>query len=61
MPKGAVLVTKKSKAAKEEIKAYSKDFNGQLNDEQVMKIAGISRNTYYKYKREIKLEEGKID
>ena len=61
LPKGTVLVTKKSKNAKEEIRAYSKDFNGQLNDEQVMKIAGISRNTYYKYKREMKLEESKID
>ena len=61
LPKGTVLVTKKSKTAKEEIRAYSKDFNGYLNDEEVMKIANISRNTYYKYKREIKLEEGKIN
>ena len=61
LPKGTVLVTKKSKTAKEEIRAYSKDFNGHLNDEQVMKIAGISRNTYYKYKRDMKLEESKID
>ena len=61
LPKGTVLVTKKSKSAKEEIKAYSKDFNGTLNDEQVIKLAGVSRNTYYKYKRELKLEESKIN
>ncbi|MBE6112655.1 MAG: recombinase family protein [Peptococcaceae bacterium] len=57
LPKGTVLTTKKSKSAKEEIRAYSKDFNGSLNDEQVIKLAGVSRNTYYKYKREMKLEE----
>ena len=61
LPKGTVLTTKKSKAAKTEIKAYSKDFNGNLNDEQVIKLAGVSRNTYYKYKRELKLEESKIN
>ena len=61
LPKGTVLTTKKSKSAKEEIRAYSKDFNGSLNDEQVIKLAGVSRNTYYKYKREMKLEESKID
>ena len=61
LPKGTKLQTKKSIVAKDEIRAYSKDFNGQLNDEQVMKIAGISRNTYYKYKREMKLGENRID
>ena len=53
-PKGAKLTTKKSLAAKEVIKKHSKDFNGTLSDEDCMKLAGISRNSYYKYKREIK-------
>lgn len=52
--KGAKLITKKSIAAKEEIKKYSKDFCGNLKDEEVMKLTGLSRNTYYKYKRELK-------
>lgn len=55
-PKGAKLTTKKSKAAKEVIKKYSQDFEGSLEDADVIKLAGISRNTYYKYKREIRTE-----
>lgn len=51
---GAKLTTKKSIAAKEVIKKHSKDFSGTLGDVDVMKLAGLSRNTYYKYKREIK-------
>lgn len=35
---------------------YSKDFNGTLDDACVMKLTGLSRNTYYKYKRELKAE-----
>lgn len=54
--KGAKLVTKKSIQAKEKIKKYSKDFYGTLNDVEVMKIVNLSRNTYYKYKREIAAE-----
>ena len=51
--KGRKLTTKKSVAAKEQIKKYSKDFDGTLKDVEVMKIIGISRNSYYKYKREL--------
>lgn len=54
--KGTKLTTKKSIAAKEAIKKYSKDFNGSLADADVIKLAGISRNSYYKYKREIRME-----
>lgn len=56
-PKGTKLTTKKSIAAKEIIKKHSKDFGGTLADEEVMKLAGVSRNSFYKYKREIKEEE----
>ena len=55
-PKGAKLTTKKSIAAKETIKKYSQDFDGSLEDADVIKLAGISRNSYYKYKREIREE-----
>lgn len=51
---GIVLITKKSRDAKEVIKKHSKDFCGTLNDIEVMKLTGLSRNTYYKYKRELK-------
>lgn len=52
--KGKKLNTKKSIEAKNTILKHSKDFNGTLTDEDCMKLAGISRNSFYKYKREIK-------
>lgn len=54
--KGAKLTTKKSLAAKEIIKKYSQDFDGSLEDSDVMKLAEISRNSYYKYKKELREE-----
>lgn len=51
--KGNTFETKKSKRAKEDIKKYSKDFMGTLNDIEVMKLTGVSRNSYYKYKKEL--------
>lgn len=50
---GKKLTTKKSIESKEVIKKHSKDFGGSLKDMEVMKLAGISRNSYYKYKREL--------
>lgn len=51
---GAKLNVKKAKPAKEIILKHSKDFNGSLNDAECMKLTGLSRNTYYKYKKELK-------
>ena len=51
---GQKYTTKKELAAKEIILKNSKDFNGTNSDSEVMKIAGISRNSYYKYKKELK-------
>ena len=51
---GSKYEVKKSKEAKEQIKKYSKDFDGTLNDIEVLKLTGISRKTYYKYKKEMK-------
>lgn len=58
LAKGTKLTTKKSIEAKETIKRHSKDFNGTLNDIECMKLCGISRNSYYKYKAELKNERG---
>ena len=55
---GAKLTTKKSVASKEVIMKHSKDFNGTLADADVMKLTGLARNTYYKYKKELKEEQG---
>lgn len=54
MQPGTKLTTKKSIAAKEIIQKHSKDFSGTLSDAEVMKLVGIGRNSYYKYKRELR-------
>ena len=52
---GETVTTKKSVAAKQIILKHSIDFGGSLTDKEVMQmIGGISRNTYYKYKKELK-------
>ena len=51
---GRKLNVKKAAAAKEIILKHSKDFNGTLSDPEVMRLAGVSRNSYYKYKAELK-------
>ena len=51
---GVKLTTKKSISAKEMILKHSKDFNGSLSDSECIQLTGISRNTYYKYKAELK-------
>ena len=58
LPEGTKLTTKKSVAKKAEILKHSKDFNGSLGDAEVIKLTGLARNTYYKYKRELKEEAG---
>lgn len=50
--KGTKLTTK-SIEKKQEILKYSKDFKGTLKDIEVMKLTGLARNTYYKYKKEL--------
>ena len=55
--KGSKLITKKSTIAKGQIITYSKDFDGTLKDTEVIKLVGISRNTYYKYKKELLQEK----
>ena len=53
---GKKLTTKKSIEKKSEILKHSVDFGGTLNDVDCMKLTGLSRNTFYKYKRELKAE-----
>ena len=57
---GRKLHVKKAEAAKAKIMERSRAFNGDLPDDEVMKICGITRNTYYKYKKEL-LEEMMAD
>ena len=51
---GARLTTRKSVAAKAVIQKHSKVFDGTLDDTSVMRLCGLARNTYYKYKRELR-------
>lgn len=53
---GKPRTVKKEAPAKEVIRKHSKDFGGMLTDSEVIKLSGLSRNTYYKYKRELKNE-----
>ena len=54
--KGAKLNVKKAVKAKEDIMKHSKDFNGSLNDIDCIKLVGVNRKSYYKYKAELKAE-----
>ncbi len=53
---GKKLKVKKAAPSKEAIRKYSKDFQGTLTDIESMKLIGLARNTYYKYKMELKAE-----
>ena len=56
LPKGSSLITKKSVVSKAIIQKHSKDFGGSLEDPDVIKLCGCSRNSYYKYKQELKTQ-----
>lgn len=53
---GATLHIKKKAPAKEKILEYSKT---GLKDSDIIKLIGLARNTYYKYKRELR-DEGRL-
>ena len=50
---GKKLTTRKSISAKEIIKKHNRDFGGTLSDVETIKLCGVTRNTFYKYKREL--------
>ena len=50
---GITLHVKKKEPMKKQIRALSKSFDGSNTDIEVMKITGLSKNTYYKYKKEL--------
>lgn len=50
---GTTFTTKKSITAKQEILKKSKSFGGTYTDKDLMKVIGITRNSFYKYKREL--------
>ena len=55
---GQKHVTKKSVKVKEIIEKHSSDFNGTLSDVEIIQMTGVAKNTYYRYKRELKDQIG---
>ena len=51
--RGSKIITKKSLEMKERIRKMSKSFDGNMSDRETLEILNLSRNTYYKYKKEI--------
>ena len=54
LTQGTKLTTKKSIHCKAIILKHSKDFGGTLDDADIIKLCGCSKNSYYKYKKELK-------
>ena len=54
--KGKKLQTKKSIECKKKIQKVNKKFNGPYNNRETWEDCGIDKNTFYKYLREIEIE-----
>lgn len=52
--KGTKVTKQKSIKAKQDIQKLSKDFDGTLSDVDCIRLIGITKHTYYKYKAELK-------
>ena len=50
---GTTLITKKSVKCKEIIQKHSKMFGGSLSDSELIRLCGCTRNSFYKYKKEL--------
>lgn len=55
--KGTKITTKKSVETKRIIEERSREFNGTETDESILNDLKISRNTYFKYKKELRQEK----
>ncbi len=51
--KGSKLHIKKKAEALKAIRKHSRSFEGTLSDREVMRLAGISKGTFYTYKKEL--------
>ena len=51
---GKKLTIKKAEPAKQLILKHSRDFGGTLSDAECIKLIGVARNTYYRYKAELR-------
>ena len=53
---GKTVETTKAKESKAIILKHSKSFGGSLDDTECRKLCGCSRNSFYKYKREVSMD-----
>ena len=53
---GAKLNVRKAAEMKPVILQHARDFGGTLSDTELMKLTGLARNTYYRYKRALKAD-----
>ncbi len=53
---GCKLKVKKAAVAKDVILKHSRNFGGSLSDTECIRLAGISRNSFYKYKAQLRSE-----
>lgn len=58
---GTKFHIKKKKPIMDEIRRKSRDFDGSYTDADLIKILDVSRNTYYKYKKELSQELSACD
>lgn len=56
LPKGSKIETKKAVQAKKIIQEHNRAFGGRLTNEETWMKAGISKNTFYKYMKELLIE-----
>lgn len=58
---GLKMETRKSIEAKRMIRKYAIEFGGEHTDVEVMKLSGVSQAAYYKYKKELKAVDGRLE
>ena len=58
---GFTYTSDKVKAARKRIEAEAKEFGGTMSDKDLMKVTEISRDTFYKLKKEIRAERAAAD
>lgn len=54
---GTNVQTKKSVEMKEKIRKMAKSFDGNMTDKEVIETLKIARNTYFKYKKQMKVAD----
>lgn len=56
-PRGSKSDSEMAVKAKRIILNSSKDFDGSLSDDECIPLTGVSRNTFYRYKKQLKTEK----